>query len=385
MLRTGESLVRSEKSRFLKESFSTLIDSMKDAQRMREMEERIREIEETNKSRLAALEKLQEELTRTVYSFQDTIGKEWTENLEKQVSSLSLVAVDLTRKRIQEKYSAELKESQLGLETEKTKTFKSMEAFLEIPPFTVLERSITVKLLGGAYAAVASYKCAGDVQFEFSLDCNTSTVLNKEFRASSPDGEIKVPTSLGKSWLKKEPVAEYEGLDQYVLSTAEVTETSLTATYVNQEKSSTIKIINSKRDSHTSLTIEYSTSETKVNVTSEPALNKFLDSEQIERSLGSLGRSILDLEKGKISLLKLVSDGRVVLEGDTLDPQQFLGKAWKIIEPDVVAAARDGPPDGEDAVPPPDEGGVLDQAFIRKKIGTLGDRGDSLLTSLKLN
>src|SRR5208282_495091 len=137
--------------------------------------------------------------------------------------------------------------------------------------------------------------------------------------------------------------------------------------------------------SHTSLTIEYSTSETKVNVTSEPALNKFLDSEQIERSLGSLGRSILDLEKGKISLLKLVSDGRVVLEGDTLDPQQFLGKAWKIIEPDVVAAARDGPPDGEDAVPPPDEGGVLDQAFIRKKIGTLGDRGDSLLTSLKLN
>ena len=312
------------------------------------------------------------------------IGKEWTEDLEKQVSSLSLVAVDLTRKKIQEKYAAELKETQVALETEKTKTFKSIEAFLAIPPFSVLERSITVKLLDSAYAAVSSYNCADDIQFEFSLDCNKNTVLNKEFRASSSDGVIKIPISLGKSWRKKEPVADYEELDEYVLSTAEVTETSLITTYVNREKSSTVKIIDSKRDSHASLTIEYSTSDAKVNISSEPALTKFLNSEQIERSSDSLWRSILELEKYKISLLNLVSDGRVVFEGDRLDPQQFLAKAWTIIEPDVGAAVRDGPPASEGVVPSSDEG-VLDQAFVRQKIGPLGDRGKALLEALKLS
>jgi len=384
MLRTDESVVRPEKSRFLKQSFSTLIDSMKDAQRMREAEERIREIEETNKSRLSALENLQEELKRAVFSFEDTIGKELTIDLEKQVSSLSLVALDLTRKKIQEKYLTALKESQAELETEKTKAFKSMEAFLAIPPFSVLERSITVELLDGVYAAVANYDCVEDIQFEFSLDCNKSTVLNKEFKASSPEGEIQVPISLGRSWLKKEPIAEYEGLDDYVLSTAEVTETSLTAVYTNHEKSSTIKIIDSKRDSHTSLTLEYSTSETKVNVTSEPTLNKFVNPEQIEASSDSLWRSVLELEKYKISLLKLVSDGKVVFEGDRLDSQQFLTKAWKIIEPDIGAAIRDGPPASEGAVPSRDEV-TLNQAFVRQKIGPLGPSGNALLASLKLS
>ncbi len=196
MLRADEKLAQPEKSRFLKQSFSTLIDSMKDAQRMREAEGRVREIEETNKSRLSALDKLQEELTRTVFSFQDAIGKESTIDLEKHVSSLSLVAIDLTRKKIEEKYSTELKDSQDVLQTERTKAFKSMEAFLAIPPFYVLERSISVKLLEGVYAAIASYNCADDIQFQFSLDCNKSTVLNKEFRVSSPEGEIKVPISL---------------------------------------------------------------------------------------------------------------------------------------------------------------------------------------------
>lgn len=383
MLRADEKLARPEKSRFLKQSFSTLIDSMKDAQRMREAEGKVREIEETSKSRLSALDKLQEELTRTVFSFQDAIGKESAIDLEKQVSSLSLVAIDLTRKKIQEKYSAELKDSQDVLQTERTKAFKSMEAFLAIPPFSVLDRSITVKLLDRVYAAVANYNCADDIQFQFSLDCNKSTVLNKEFRASSPEGEIKVPISLGKSWLKKEPVAEYEGLDQYVLSTAEATETSLTAMYVNHEKSSTIKIIDSKRDSHASLTLEYSAPDASVNVTSEPTLNRFLNSEQVEGASDSLWRSILELEKYKISLLKLVSGGRVVFEGEALDSQEFLAKAWKVLEPDIRAVISDGSSAGEGAASGSDEG-ALDQAYVRQRIGPLGDSGNALLASLKL-
>jgi hypothetical protein len=252
-------------------------------------------------------------------------------------------------------------------------------------PFSLLDKSINLKLLDVAYAASARYNCADNIQFEFSLDCKRSTVLDKEFKLTSPEGEIKVPISLGKSWLKKEPAPEYEELDHYVLSAAEVTEPHLTATYVYPEKSSTISMINSKRDSHASLTVEYQSPDAKINVTSEPTLNKFLNSEQIDKASEALGRSILELENYKIDLVRLVSDGKAVFEEGKLDVQQFLAKAWGIIEPEVEAVLSEGGSAGEGDMASSDGKEVLNRAFVRQKIDSLGERGNTLLISLKLD
>src|SRR5271155_380855 len=159
----------------LKQAFSSLIDTMRDAQRMRESEEKIQEIEETNKRQTASLDKLKDEFRDVALSHQDTLGKELTESLEKQVSSVILVAVDLARKKIGGKYSTELKDNQLVLETEGKKTFKSLEAFLATVPFSLLDKSMNLKLLSGAYSANVKYNCEDNIQFEFSLDCKRST------------------------------------------------------------------------------------------------------------------------------------------------------------------------------------------------------------------
>jgi hypothetical protein len=358
---------------------------MRDAQHMRDMEDEIREIEETNKGRLAALEKLRKEITGVALSLQDSLGKELAEDLEKQVSSLSLVAIDLTRKKIEDRYSTQVKERQLTLAAEKTKTFKSLEAFLATLPFALLERSINLKLLSGAYAANARYDCADNIQFEFSLDCKRSAVLSKEFTLTSPEGEIKIPISLGKSWLKKDPAPDYEGLDHYVLSIAVVTEPHLAATYAYPDKSSTVTIINSKRDALASMTVEYVNPAAKLSITSEPALNKFLNSEQIEKSSEVLWGSILELESYKIDLVKLVSDGKAVFEEGRLDAQQFLVKAWGIIEPEVKAALKEGGRVDEGSTASSGQEEVLDRAFVQQKMTSLGESGKALLASLKLN
>jgi hypothetical protein len=384
VLTSEERLVQPESKRVLKQAFSSLIDAMRDAQRMHGIEDKIRQIEETNKRRLAALENLQKEITGDVTSLQGTLGEELVGDLEKQISSLSLVAINLTRKKIEERYSAELKGEQLALESERTKTLKGLEAFLAAMPFPLLDKSINLRLLSGAYAANARYNCANNIQFEFSLDCKKSTVLNKEFTLTSPEGEIKVPISLGKSWLKKEPAPDYEGLSRYVLSEAEVTEPHFASKYIYPEKSSTITIINSKRGSHASLTVEYSSSDTKVNITSEPTLNKFLNSEQIDKSSEELMRSIQELEDYKINLVKVVSDGKAVFEVGKLDEKQFFAKAWGMIEPEVEAALREeGPVNGDAA--PSDRGESLDRTFVRQKITSLGESGSTFLASLKLS
>lgn len=383
-LSSEEELVRPGSKRNLKQTFSSLIDTMRDAQRMQERKEKIQEIEEKNKRQNASLDKLRGEFTNVVMSHQDALGTELAGDLEKQVSTLTLVALDLARKKIEGRYSTELKDSQLALESERTKTFKSLEAFLATLPFSLLDKSINLKLLSGAYAANARYNCADDIQIEFSLDCKRSTVLNKEFKLTSPDGEIKVPLSLGKSWLKKEPSPEYEGLDHYILSVAEVTEAHMGSTYEYPEKSSKISIISSKRDSHASLTVEYQSPDAKINITSEPALNKFLNSEQIDKSSEALGQSILELENYKIDLVKLISDGAVVFEEGKLDVSLFLRKAWGIIEPEVEAALGQGGSIGEGSASSDSEE-ALNQTFVRQKIVSLGEGGNALLVSLKLS
>jgi hypothetical protein len=371
-----------EGKRNLKQAFSSLIDTMRDAQRLRESEEKIEEIEETNKRQTASLDKLKDEFREVVLSHQDTLGKELAESLEKQVSSVILVAVDLARKKIGGRYSTELKDNQLVLETERKKTFKSLEAFLATVPFSLLDKSMNLKLLSGAYSANVKYNCEDNIQFEFSLDCKRSTAFRKEFKLSSPEGEIKIPLSLGKSWHKREPSPDYEGMDRYVLSVAEATEPHLVSTYEYPEKSSTISMTSSKRDSHASLTVEYQSPDAKINVTLEPALNKFLNSEQIDKSLEALGQSIQELEKYKISLVKLTSDGAVVFEEGKLDIQLFLAKAWKIIQPQVEVAMKEGGVEG-DAAQYREQS--MDQTFVRQKIVSLGEVGNALLVSLKLS
>jgi hypothetical protein len=130
--------------------------------------------------------------------------------------------------------------------------------------------------------------------------------------------------------------------------------------------------------------VEYQSPDAKINITSEPALNKFLNSEQIDKSSEALGQSILELENYKIDLVKLISDGAVVFEEGKLDVSLFLRKAWGIIEPEVEAALGQGGSIGEGSASSDSEE-ALNQTFVRQKIVSLGEGGNALLVSLKLS
>ncbi|MDA4114762.1 MAG: hypothetical protein OK474_12025, partial [Thaumarchaeota archaeon] len=346
---------------------------------------KMREVEDANKIRLAALQKLQEDITGAVLALRESIGKDVATDLEKQISSLSLVAIDLSRKKIDERYAAAVKDNQVALDIERTKTFKSMEAFLATMPFPLLDKAISLRSVSGAYAANVRYDCAKNIQYEFSLDCKRSSVLNKGYILTSPEGEIKIPVAMGKSFFKKEPVPDYEGLERYVLTIAEATDPHLASTYISADKPSSVTIINSKRDAHASMTVEYVSAGAKTSITSEPALNKFLNSEQIEKASEALWRSILELESFKIDLVKLTSDGRAVFDAGKFDAGQFLARAWTIIEPEIEATVRQGIPAGEGDAASPGQESALDEAFVRQKISTLGDAGAPILASLKLS
>ena len=177
------------------------------------------------------------------------------------------------------------------IESEKTKTYKSIESFLSTSPIPVLEAVIRQKFSDGVYSARCNYRCANDIRYEFSLDTKKSSIFAQEFKISSLGYEVKLPISLGKSWLKKRPIPEYERLDQYVLSESEATEGHLIANFAHPERESQVRVVYSKQKGPSSplLEINYKDREKNVHIIHEPGLNRFLKTESALKAMDRMG------------------------------------------------------------------------------------------------
>jgi hypothetical protein len=140
---------------------------------------------------------------------------------------------------------------------------------------------------------------------------------------------VKLPVRLGKTWLRKEPVPDFERLDAYALSVARASKNHLTASFVNRETNSVVGLVFSRSGDESFVTIEYSDDKGKVDVTGEAALNKHLDLSLMKRASGQLADAIVDLKKEKLQLGKLESGGEDILA--SLDCLGFIQQAVSVM------------------------------------------------------
>ncbi len=370
---TEDQISALQSARALKRTFSSLVDAMKSAQRKEQLEEKILEIQETSRRSLASLEGLNKRITELIRSLAPSVEQQLVTELENQIVSFSMLAVDQTKAKLNEKIKAELDMQQSDLSSERTKTFKSIEAFIATKPFPIRDKTTKVRFVDGAYEARGSYNCTEEIQYEVTFDTKKSRLLGRELKLSMFDRDIKVPVSLGKSWLRKEQVPDYERIDQYFLESAESAENSLILIFRHTEKDAKLKMIYSKINHHSSLSVEYADTQKSVEITSTPGLNKFLDSEPLERAMERIWLSINEVENEMSGLAKLSSDGKDVLE--KLDCFPFFAKSWKMLSPKIAAeikSNREGPNSEE----------KLSEAYVRDKLAPLGKEAAIMIETL---
>jgi len=133
---------------------------------------------------------------------------------------------------------------------------------------------------------------------------------------------VKLPVRLGKTWLRKEPVPDFEKLDDYALTRAKASKNHLEANFVNHGTSSAVDLVFSRSGNESFVTIEYSDARGKVDVTGEAALSKHLDLQLMKSATGRLLDAIIELRKDKLQLSKLESVGDDILA--TLDCLGFM-------------------------------------------------------------
>lgn len=358
-----------------------MVDSMRYLQRSRELDHSIAEATDAIGNRLLGLETLKVDITEAIEKLKDSLGEARVQELSKQVMGFTTIAVDQMKEKITNESRSHLDQLVFDSKSERTKTVKSLEAFLAVAPLTLVERSIIVGFKDGAYSASARYRCEDEIQYEFSLDTKASPFFRGVFRLGQFDRALKIPVGLGKSWLKKEPVPDYQRLDQYVLLGAETTESSLIAECVDTEKDSRLKIVYTRQGTHSSLTLQYSQGGATTDVTGEPSLNAHLDSDAFIRSMERLWLGINDLERRKIALTKIVCNGKSILED--LDCADFHEKSWKAIAPKLKEIVNKSSSVNDDQLARENE--LLDAQSIREKLKVLGPQAGQVAALLGLS
>ena len=364
-------------TRALKQSFSSLVDAMRFAYRKEQLEGKIGEMEASSKKGLTDLDELNSKIEALVKSLGEDVSQDTLNELSSQISGFSHLAIEQTKAKVEEKNQADLSEFRAQLDSEITKTRQSIEAFIATSPFMILDKVLSVKLVDGAYEARGSYRCADDIQYEFSYDTKKSRVFSREFRLSTFEKDFRVPISLGKTWLRRDQVPDYERIDQYALISAESSETNLIVVFKHLEKESRLRVVYSKHDSHSSLSLAYSDSQRTVDITSTPSLNRFLDSGPLEKTMERLWLAMMDLENYKAGVTKLVSE-EVSVIGEKLDCFEFFAKSWKIIAPKIIQEMKSS----EDAQNSADD--RLTVPYALERIGLLGENAEPILEILEL-
>ena len=360
-------------NRSIRQAFTSLVDSMLYLQRLRELERKREESKEHAESRLIALETFKVDVAEDIAKLKDVLGETRTNELSKQIGGFSMTAVEMMKQKMNQDAQTQLSTMDSDYNSEKTRAVKSVEAFLSASPLSVIDRSIAVTLQDGAYAAKARYRCQDSIEYEFMLDAKVNTFFKGQLRLGVFERNLRIPIGLGRSWLKKEPVPDYRSLEQFVVTYAEATDTSLVVESSETDGVDRVKLIYSRHGDHASLTLQYSHAAVTIDLTQEPGLNVHLDSDAFIRTLERIWIAMNDLEKRKVAMTKITCENKSLLE--TLEFSEFFDKCWKAISSSVREAMRQAPQDDQEA---------LDKAFVIEKLKSLGNEANEISEILQV-
>ncbi len=346
--------------------FTDLVDAVRYSQAWSQSIEEQRTHMEGVEEQLRGLDKLASRISGDFDGL--PLDKEIVNHLSKVINEFAGAAIGQQREGLNARLTNWVKESSSASEAERLKALRSLESYLAATPLPVLDEEVVLELSESSYNATVECKCAGKIEYQFQLNTANSPLFRGEFALSALRKGIKLPVRLGKAWLRKESVPDYEKLDTYVLSTARASKNHLVSNFVHQETNASVSMVFSRSSKESFVTAEYSDGKGKVDVTGEPALSKHLDLVSLKSTMSQLLDAISPLKKEKLRLDRLEAQGKDILA--TLDCLGFMQQVSALIAQSGEAL---------------DEMRKLDQKMAKDRLKLLGPRGSVIIEALGLS
>ncbi|MGH9917826.1 MAG: hypothetical protein ACRD6W_02975, partial [Nitrososphaerales archaeon] len=190
-----------------------------------------RSIKEQAEARVRADEQVGEleSLARKISNaFEDLhLDVEDSETLSRKIDEFTALAISQTKDRVKAKLESTLNDMQSESRSEELKAKRSLESYLAVTPLPVTDEAVSLGLSDSSYSAQSEYKCPGEIEYEFLLNTAGSQQFRGEFTFAGVRKGVKLPVRLGKTWLRKEPVPDFEKLDDYALARARASKNHL--------------------------------------------------------------------------------------------------------------------------------------------------------------
>lgn len=372
----------SEDTRMVKNIIINLVDSVVYSQRASDVKSDIEKIKREISDRLGKVNEVAAGISSVLKNYEEEDAIKAFADTRKQITEFTSMALDQYRKKLEKELTTSISEKEEEVISDETKALRSLESFLAKDPLPLEDLGITVKATEGGYEGRARYRCGQGIKYEFTLNTRNVEVFRNLLEFTSFAKGIKIPVRTGGSWIAREPAVDFERMGKYYLSSSELSKEHLISVFTNQEKGSEFRFVYSKSEETSFVHIEYKDKAETVDITSQPALNKNLDTDALRSAFDSLMESLSILEDNKLKLSRLtLNDDDLISEMRCFD---FLIQVIRLLSPPVKEAFAFLIEKAGNYITEK-KNGETDREYIESRLKLLGERAPEIMKLLDLD
>ncbi len=350
----------------LRQVVTNLFDAVRFSDQLHEAEAKAKSLRNEFDSKSLRLDTFVKSVVNSSEVLTKQVPEDYAKIMANQVNEFVRAAADQAKAKGSAKATGEISEVGSEAVSSRTKTLKSLEAYLGSNPLLVVDRLVTVKLVDGGYQAQATYSCKGNVVYRFNLGTQSSKMFGSEFKLSKLRKKLNVPVGLGKTWIRKEQSPRYEKLEQYSLKSAEASSQHFIAEFFEEESRTAIRISRAGQEGGGFTSVEFIDGAEVVNVTTDAGLNKFLDSAAVTAVVNSIWAELIQVEASRVALTELTVSGRDILE--RMECESLLRTVLRIMGP-TYKAILERPAEKQLK----DSEVEVSLSFVRERLSLLGE------------
>ena len=319
--------VNDESLRVLRSVFYDLFDSVIYARRASDASKDLESLRAGENDRKKRVDQLQSDLVGLINVYSQEEKSAFFQGIKETLMKFISATLDDFKKKIAPSNSDQIAAKEEEVKAYRAKGIRAIEVFLSRNYIPVNYSEVSLKFQNGGYECRYRANCPKDLEYEFLLDTSEVEFLRSRLFPSSFQKGIRVPVRLGKSWMSKDPVPDFERLDEYYISSSNLSSGDLFIKLTHDEAGSEIRIHQTNADVSSFLEVEYQDSLGKVSITSEPALNGNLERDGILTICRQMRNSLEMLKEKKLRISSLV-----LRETNVLETQNYSSMITTIVE-----------------------------------------------------
>ncbi|MHB1663606.1 MAG: hypothetical protein ACYCSG_07245 [Thermoplasmataceae archaeon] len=365
-------------ARQFKAFFTYMIDAIGSQRDSSAQAEALEKLKASIPGELSDIDSLVISISKVFEAYRNEKGISSILDTENTIINFTKGAIENYKKRIVEEKNQKIAELSANINALLLNANKSMQAYLSSDPLDILDYSIGIKWVNGAYEGIARYSCQNGIEYDFTLNIRDFELLKESLKFSTLEKGLKIPVRSASTWIGKEPQLDYEKLDRYSLVSTTINKGNLFVVFQDFEKSSSFTFVMSRGTENSFLSVEYKDENGSLDITGQPAMNNMLEIERIEDPLDRIYGTLLELEQNRLKLTKLSVNGNDILIGPSyLDFGRIIFGLMKENFKEYISTLSEKNSDLT-------VNNGFSKSYVRDRLRVLGQLGNDMLVELGL-